>query len=139
MPVKLLVRADPKPEPVIVVTPGDRTIISGYADRPSATIGTQPFQAQARMSRILRECFKSLAGGIPDLRRQAVVHFPEICRAARGHFLLRRDLSLSARKFSGDCEYLASRSSSSKVSAGRGDLSFRMASQPSTGNSFGQS
>jgi hypothetical protein len=80
--VKFLVRADPKPEPVIVVTPGDRAVISGYADRPSATVGTQPFQAQAWMCRVLQELFEGLTGGISDLRRQAVVQFPEICRAA---------------------------------------------------------
>ncbi len=47
-PVKFLVRADPKPKPVIIVTPGDGPIFLGNANRPCAFIGAQPFQLQAR-------------------------------------------------------------------------------------------
>jgi len=45
-PVKFLVRADPKPKPVIVVTAGDGAKISGDANRPCAIVKFQTLQLQ---------------------------------------------------------------------------------------------
>ncbi len=99
----------------------------------------EPIHAQAWVCGVLAEFFEGSAGGLPDLRWQTVIQSPEFCRAMRGHFLLRRDLSFSARKFSGDCECSASSLSSREDNAGRGAASFKMASQPSAGNSPGHS
>ena len=116
-------QTNPKPKPVIIVTAGDGAIISRDANRPGASVGTQAFKSQAGMRGILQEFLKSFAGGFADLRRQAVVQFPEIFRAARVHFLGRSDLSFSARKFSGFCEYSASSLSRREESDVRGALS----------------
>src|ERR1035438_4592647 len=138
-PVKFLVRADPKPKPVVIVTTRDGSVVARHADGPRAAVRTQSLQLEAGMRRVLQKFLKGFAGGFPDLRREAVIQFPKICRAARGHFLLRKDLSFSTRKFSGDCECSASSLSRSEERAGRGAASFKMASQPSAGNSPGHS
>ena len=124
---------------VVVVTTGDSAVISGDPDRPCTLIGTQAFEAQTGMRGVLQEFLEGFPGGSPDVRWQTVIPFPETCRAARVHLLFRKDFSFMTRNCPGNCACSVSRPSSSDESAGRGDSSFKMASQPSAGNSPGQS
>ena len=81
-PVKFFVRTDPKPEPVVIMAAGDGAVISGDAHRPRAIVKFQTLQLQTGMGRMIGKLLKGFLVGGADLRRQGVIQFPKIFRAA---------------------------------------------------------
>jgi hypothetical protein len=129
-----------KTKAVVVIAPGDGAIIACDANRPCTRVEFQPLKLEPGMGRICGEfsvCFTSCG---PNVWRQCMIGLPKLGRAAGVYDRrFRSELPFTARNFSGRCWYSASSPSSNDESAGRGVASARMASQPSTGNTRGQS
>src|ERR1043165_4313980 len=76
--VKLFVRTNPEPKPVVALSPGDGAIVSGDPHRPRTAVPAQALQLQTRVRLVLQELLKGVLGCGTYLRREAVIQLPEI-------------------------------------------------------------
>ena len=80
--VKFSVAANPNPNPHIgFKSLCDGAVIPRHPHRPETWIGTQPFQLQGRLRRILEKLLMCDTGGFLEARRERVVSLPELLRA----------------------------------------------------------
>jgi len=87
LPVKFLVAANPNPNPHISLKSlRHGTVIPRHPHRPETRVGTQPFQLQGRMSRVLEKLLMRNTGRFFDAGRELMVSLPKLLRAQRFHF-----------------------------------------------------
>ena len=118
--IELLVVANPDPNPYIVLSDGNRSIVRRHTHRPGPSIKAQPFQMQAGVCWVLSKLFIGLTGGSFYGRRQLAIQLPEMRCCSRDHDRRSKSASWISGKISGLRRCSDSIWSKSAVNAGRG-------------------
>ena len=99
--VKLLMVANPDPDPFLAFSEGNRAIVYCHTNRPGSLIKAQPFQMQAGVCRVLSKLLIGLTGGSFYGRRQMAIELPEMRGPSRDHERRSKSASSISGKTSG--------------------------------------